>query len=126
MNLINEVTVSGVIYPILSTRNSFPDENNSVTFSTIIDDEEINLKAKYTSELVNDLRLVCGLDAEEELKNVLIHEFKHEIFSIVNNVSIKEMFEIVEKCKNDEDLAVEAEKNKKFAEYLRNFDREPL
>lgn len=41
--------------------------------------EWFELSSKYTSELVQDLKAIQGLDAGKELVNILTEEFKLEI-----------------------------------------------
>jgi len=51
------------------------------------------LKAEYTTELVQDLKAVHGLDAEKELSNILsteiLQEINREVVRTVNGVAVK-------------------------------------
>lgn len=87
--MIESVEIEGVEYPIISESEKIG-KINTMRFKTIINGEEYKLEAKYSSEMVNDLRVICGLNAEEELRNILTHELKHEIYRIILNLKLLE------------------------------------
>lgn len=47
--------------------------------------EHKNFKVEIAPELVQDLKSVCGLDAEKELRNIFLHQIIIEILSDDDN-----------------------------------------
>jgi len=73
-----KVETNGKLYDILVHRTE-EEKTCADNFSTYIDGEEYIFQAEVTSELYTDLCGIMGLDANEELANILIGELKAEI-----------------------------------------------
>lgn len=97
MTEINTIEVDGVEYPInmyerevVTTVDVTPmgseiiveapvSTQKVITFSAIIDGEERGLTVEYSKTLADDLNNLYGINAEEELRNVLTAEIAEEI-----------------------------------------------
>lgn len=120
VTLVTEIELSGIKYPITLHEN-VSDGLKVYTFSVVINSKQFHLRATYTSENL-DSPPIFGISAEEELRNIMYHELKAELFEIVYNTSFKKQCEIASQCKNDEELFEVSTHDTVFAAWLYNFD----
>lgn len=122
--MIENIEFEGVNYPVLIDKLI---ENNitKIKFSIVLNDKPHQLKATIDTVLVDDLKQICGLDAEKELENVIIYEIKLEIFQILYNTTVKEQFDKVQALadKSDNELQELIDTDELFAIYMRNFNK---
>lgn len=71
MPKFNSIEVDGQTYQVREVR--------TVQLHVLIDNVWKKMNVEYTEELVNDLKLIQGLNAEQELENVLRTELEAEI-----------------------------------------------
>lgn len=76
--MIDEVTVDGITYPITKVVEK-GSRYTYIKFTTTIDDKLHTFSAEYATELYDDLKGIYGLDADEEISNILGFEFAEEI-----------------------------------------------
>jgi hypothetical protein len=120
--MIEQVEFEGVVYPVTVTKST-KGEKIVMRHAITIDETVYKTTVEYTEQMRDDLRLVCGLDAETELKNIILHELKHEIFQKVYGETIKEQIDKVTSLigKSDDDLQALIDNDPVFAVYMRNF-----
>lgn len=120
--MITEIELSGIKYPITVHENVYEEDIVSYTFSTLVNGRTYLLHTKYTTKQLNSPP-TFGISAEEELRDIMYHELKSELFGIVYNTSVAKQYEIASECKNDEELLAAAAHDTVFAAWLYNFDR---
>ncbi len=64
------------------------DEVKFVNFKTVFNDKSYLLKVQCDKEMIEDFRLLQGLNGEEELLNVLMYEIRLELYSLIRGVNI--------------------------------------
>lgn len=118
--IIENVEFEGISYPVTTYKTS---ENDFMKFNISVNVNDSQLKVEYTQALINDLKSVCGLDLEEELKNIVIFELKAKIFERLYDTTVKEQFNKVQALvgKSDSDLQMLIDNDELFAIYMRNF-----
>lgn len=66
-----ELEFNNKLYDIFSEKSQ---DEKEIHLYTIIENNRKNFETKYTIELIEDLRQICGFDMEEELLNILKSE----------------------------------------------------
>ena len=66
-----ELEFNNKLYDIFSEKSQ---DEKEIHLYTIIENNRKNFKTKYTIELIEDLKQICGFDMEEELLNILKSE----------------------------------------------------
>ena len=119
---INSIEFEGISYPVKSQRTD-DDKRVKYDFYILVNETECKAQTQLTKALVDDLKLIQGLDAEEELKNILVYELKADLFKILYNETLRDQLEKVFGLigKTNEDLQALADVDEPFAVYLRNF-----
>ena len=112
---INSITVSGKEYPISSTISEYGD-TKKIKYSTIIDGNEHSLKVTLDTQTEEDLKEFHGLNAVDELKEIIFREMRMEIFCKVHNTTVKE---ITEKIKDNPACVLEDDMLK---EWVKEFE----
>ena len=120
---IESISFEGSTYPVKLKRNA-DDDLVMYEFHILVNGTSYRAGTQLTDTLVNDMQSICGLDVEEELKNVLVYELKADLFKILYNETVIEQldkaFGLV--GKTNDDLQALADKDETFAVYLRNFN----
>ena len=123
--MINTVDFDGIEYQV-NTEKEQSGDRMTMRFKVVIGGKEKSVKAEYNTTLMEDLASLYGLDAEDELKNVLLTEIKMEIFQHLYNTKAKDqlnkLFELV--GKDDSALDELILNDAVFAAYVRNFHPE--
>lgn len=121
MNIEN-IIFEGITYPVRPQRNE-TDKHVIYDYFVEVNETEHKIQAQMTTSLINDMSEIQGLNAEEELKNILIYELKADLFKILYNETVSEQLEKVFGLvgKTNEDLQALADVDEPFAVYLRNF-----
>jgi len=119
--MITEIELSGIKYPI-TTHENVSDDLKICTFSVVVNGKQFHMKVTHTFEQLSRPP-IFGINVEEELRNIMYHELKSELFGIVYNTSVAKQYEIASECKNDEELFAAASHDTVFAAWLYNFDR---
>lgn len=119
---INSIEFEGISYPVKPQRNTY-DQLVEYDFYLVVDGTEYKAQTKLTKTLIDDMKLIQGLDVGEELKNILVYELKADLFKIRYNETLRDQLEKVFGLigKTDDDLQALADKDEPFAVYLRNF-----
>ncbi len=119
---IENIIFEGITYPVVSKRNA-DDDIVKYDFYLVVNGTEYKAQAKLTKTFIDDMKLIQGLDTEEELNNILIYELKADLFKVLYNETVREqlvkVFDLV--GKTNEDLQALADVDEPFAVYLRNF-----
>jgi hypothetical protein len=120
--MIEKVELDGIEYPITIEKEKVG-ENIVGKFKVVLGGKEQSLKVEYTSQLVEDLKTIQGIDAEEELKNILIYELKSEIYQFIHGTTVREQLDKVIDLAGKEDSELDAliSSDIKFASFIRNF-----
>ena len=66
-----ELEFNNKLYDIFSEKSQ---DEKEIHLYTIIENNRKNFETKYTIELIEDLKQICGFDMEEELLNILKSE----------------------------------------------------
>lgn len=121
---IDQVEFDDIVYPV-TTSTYIEDDIKHTSFHVNIDGVDHALKVDITMKLVEDLRLVQGLDPDEELKNIIEFELKEQIFKHIYKETARKQLDKVFGLvgKTNEDLQALADVDKPFAAYLRNFHK---
>lgn len=119
--MITEIELSGIKYPI-TLHEDISDGLKICKFSVVVNGKQFYMRVTHTFEQLN-IPSTFGISAEEELRNIMYHELKSELFGIVYNTSVTKQYEIASECKNDEELLAAAAHDTVFAAWLYNFDR---
>ena len=119
---INSIEFEGISYPVKMQRST-DDQLVEYDFYLVVDETEYKAQTKLTKTLIDDMKLIQGLDAEEELKNILLYELKADLFKIRYNETLRDQLEKIFDLvgKTNDDLQALADKDEPFAAYLRNF-----
>jgi hypothetical protein len=121
---IDSIEFEGISYPVKIQRST-DDQLAEYDFYLIVDETEYKAQSqiKLTKTLIDDFKLIKGLHAEEELKNILLYELKADLFKILYNETLRDQLEKVFGLvgKTNDDLQALADKDEPFAAYLRNF-----
>lgn len=89
--MIDKVTVCGKEFDIIEAQTNLGDGTVRVVFSVNIDGVERTLKLEYTTEMVEALGRIEGINAEAELQSIVIQEIKLSIFELIHKVSLTEI-----------------------------------
>jgi hypothetical protein len=87
---INSITVSGKNYPI-SFAVTEESDTKKIKYSTIIDGNERSLKVTLHTQVEEDLKEFHGLNAVDELRDIITREMRMEIFCKVHNTTVSEI-----------------------------------
>ena len=119
---IDSIEFEGILYPVKIQRSD-DDQLVEYHFYLVVDKTEYKVQTKLTKTLIDNMKLIQGLDAEEELKNILLYELKADLFKIRYNETLRDQLEKVFGLvgKTNDDLQALADKDEPFAVYLRNF-----
>ena len=82
MNQIAEqfdIKVNNEDYTVIRVLEDRNDKNETYSFKTIINGNEVKLSAQLQSEVINDIYAQRGSDAVRELTDILLTEFQLEI-----------------------------------------------
>jgi hypothetical protein len=120
--IIENIIFEGITYPVVSKRNA-DDDIVKYDFHLVVNGTEYKTQAELTMALIDDMKLIQGLNAEEELKNILIYELKADLFKVLYNETVREQLDKVFGLvgKTNEDLQALADIDEPFAVYLKNF-----
>jgi hypothetical protein len=121
--LIDQIEFDSVIYPI-EQRKIVEDGLELTEFYTKVDSLTYKFCAVFTSQFVEDVTAVCGIDSETELKNILNLELKYEMFDLVyGKGSVKQVLDTMESnsIKSDEELRSLADSDGLVDAYARIF-----
>lgn len=86
--MIDKISVCGRDFDVTEIRKDLGDGNVQINFSVDIDGESRNLGLEYTTEMVEALSRMHGINAETELQSIVEGEIRLSAFSIVNKVNI--------------------------------------
>ena len=119
---INSIEFEGISYPVKSQRNE-TDKHVIYDYFIEVNETEYKSQARLTTSLINVMSQIQDLNAEEELKNILVYELKADLFKILYNETLRDQLEKVFDLvgKTNEDLQALADVDEPFAVYLRNF-----
>lgn len=79
-----EVEVDGKVYVIDRVLQEHTERTKTYRFETFIDERKYELSATLTIDVIQELSARHGINALDELTNVLLTEFKLEIAKIRN------------------------------------------
>jgi len=87
---VTEAGVAGTVTPVAQS-NPWPEMSMEIVKQPVTADSRA-LKAKYTTELAQDLKAIHGLDAETELANILsgevVAEMNREIVALIETQAV--------------------------------------
>lgn len=132
---IDQVEFDDIVYPV-TTNTYIKNDIKHTSFQTSInvDGSDQEIKVGISIDLVEDLRLIQGLDPEQELKNIVEFELKEQIFKHVYKETARKQLDKVMELVNKRLIGITVEESnanlqaladvdKPFAAYLRNFHK---
>jgi hypothetical protein len=94
MRKIEQVTVSGQVFPITQIERDLGHGAKEITYLVTLDNgQQKTLRVKYETDIVDALMRSHGIDAEDELVEVAIQEIRMEIFEYMHKVKMVDIIE---------------------------------
>lgn len=89
--MIDKISVCGRVYDVTEIKKDLGHGIARVNFSVNIDGEDRQLKLEYTTEMVEALSRMHGVNAESELQSIVEGEIRMCAFSIIKNVALTDI-----------------------------------
>lgn len=89
--MIDKISVCGREFDVTEIKKDLGQGIVQVNFSVNVDGEERNLKLEYTTEMVEALSRMHGINAESELQNIVEGEIRLNTFCILNKVNVTDI-----------------------------------
>lgn len=123
--MIDVVSFDGVDYQIIEEKEQDGDRL-TMRFKVVIGSKERSIKAEYNTKVIEDLASLHELDAEAELKDIMLGEIKMEIFQHLYTAKVKDQVDKLLNLVGKEDSALDEliANDAVFAAYIRNFHPE--
>ncbi len=120
--MIDNINFDGVDYPIITEKEQNGD-GVTVRFKVVIGGKEKSIRAEYKTKMIEDLASLYELDAEAELKDVMLSEIKMEIFQHLYAAKMKDQIGKLSELVGKDDSALDEliANDAVFAAYIRNF-----
>lgn len=121
--MINSVEFDGVDYPIKTDELKKSEKDIETTFRTFIGEKELLLRTKWNQDKLSALSLEHGYDANDELKKMIEHEIRVDIFEHIYATTAREQRNKVFALIGKDDSALDEliEHDAVFSAYIRNF-----
>lgn len=89
--MIDKISVCGRDFDITETKKDLGQGVVQVNFSVNVDGEDRNLKLEYTTDMVEALSRMHGINAESELQSIVEGEIRLSTFCMVNKVDLTDI-----------------------------------
>ena len=89
--MIDKISVCGRDFDVTETKKDLEQGVVQVNFSVNVDGEDRNLKLQYTTDMVEALSRMHGINAESELQSIVEGEIRLSTFCMVNKVDLTDI-----------------------------------
>ena len=89
--MIDKISVCGRDFDVTETKKDLEQGVVQVNFSVNVDGEDRNLKLEYTTDMVEALSRMHGINAESELQSIVEGEIRLSTFCMVNKVDLTDI-----------------------------------
>jgi hypothetical protein len=123
--MIDNVRFDDVDYPIITEKEQDKDRV-AMRFKVVIGGKEKSIKAEYNTNFIEGLASLHELDAEAELKDIMLGEIKMEIFQHLYTAKVRDQIGKLSELVGKDDSALDEliANDAVFAAYIRNFHPE--
>lgn len=113
-----EIELSGTKYLIRPSK-----KDDTWGYSLAYEGKEHIFKCLFNMPVLKDAQSINGIDALTELTHIINLEIRYELFQLVYECSILDIFHKTEKCSTDFELFALSQQEPLVAAWLDNFDR---
>ena len=89
--MIDKISVCGRDFDVTETKKDLEQGVVQVNFSVNVDGEDRNLKLEYTTDMVEALSRMHGINAESELQSIVEGEIRLSTFCMVNKADLTDI-----------------------------------
>lgn len=89
--MIDKVKVCGQEFKVTEIRKDLGNGTKQINFSVNMDGVDQNLKLEYTTDMVEALSRMHGLNAESELQSIVEQEIKLNVFQYIHKAPLVEI-----------------------------------